>query len=229
MKTRKPITTSLVCLLLPLSALLAQETFEISDTFGTGSQGITVPLEGTQTSTGEAAWTATDNLMLTKDDEGGFVTTKDTRVYRASVPVPAQSGAILVEGTVNPVTGAERPNWAAIGLGTDGTNFTWEHGIFLLIDCRGNYECAVNVPEKGIVRLKRDKIPDLEEGKPVPLSIEYNPASGILKMTVNGIEVILDKPLESDQKPRVECAGFSGFGQKPGSLVINQFRTLEIK
>ncbi len=227
MKSHRPLVTLLVGLLIPLGILHGEGAFEVSDTFVSGSQGETVPLEGSETSAGAASWTATDNVLLAKDEAGGFVTTKNTNVYRASVPVPTVNGSLIVEGTVNPVDGIDRPNWVAIGLGTDGTNFTWEQGIFLLVDSRGNYEGAVNVPEKGIVRLKRDKVPDLEDGKPVTLLIDYSPTTGVLDMSVNGVEVIIDKTLEEDQRPKVDCAGFSGFGQKSGSLVTNQFRVSE--
>lgn len=224
MKNRTLLPLILGCVLLPATILTAQEAFEISDTFTTGSPGTMVPLEGTTSATGGVSWTATGNVQLTKDDTAGFVTTKDTRVYRAHLPLPASQGTITVEGTVNPASGNDRANWAGIGLGAVNTNFTWENGIFLLVDSNGSFEGAVNVSGKGIARLKREKVPDYEEGKPVQLAIEYDPSSGTVNMSVNGTPVLIGRALEAEQKPRVECAGFSGFGQKSGSSVITQFR-----
>lgn len=224
MKKRILLPIFLSFTLLPANLLLAQESFDISDTFETGSPGMAVPLEGTATAAGGASWTATKNVQIKKDDTASFVTTADTRVYCASVPLPSPKGTVTVEGTVNPVPGTDRSNWAAIGLGAPNGSFTWEQGLFLLVDSAGSYEAAVNVPGKGHSRLQRGKIPDLEEGSPVRLSFEYDPASGTVNASVNGVPVMMGKVLEDAQKPRLDCAGFSGFSQKPGSLVINQFR-----
>lgn len=224
MKNRIPLPIFLGCMLLPVCFLHAQEGFEISDTFETGSPGMVVPLEGTATAIGGASWTASKNVQIKRDDDASYVTTADTRVYCASVPLPSPKGTVTVEGTVNPVSGADRSNWAAIGLGAPNGSFTWEQGLFLLVDSAGSYEAAVNVPGKGHARLQRGKVPDLEEGSPVRIALEYDPSSGTVNASVNGVPVMSGKVLENDQKPRLDCAGFSGFSQKPGSLVINQFR-----
>ena len=229
MKKRTTILALLSAILTPATMLIAQTPFDIEDTFQSGSQGTPSPLEGSQTSAGGATWTATKNVLLNKDGEQGYITTADSRVYRANVPLPSKTGSITVSGVVKPDEGAERKNWVGIGLCANNMNFTWEQGLLLMVDSGGSFEAMANTPSKGLVRLKRDKIPDYEEGKPVKLAVEYDPAGGTVTFSVNDVPVLAAKALEDDQKPLVECAGFSGFAPKPGSPTVFRFRAFTPK
>ena len=224
MKKRTTILALLLAILNPATMLFAQTPFDIGDTFQGGSPGTTIPLDGSPTSAGGATWAATKNVLLKKDGEQGYITTSDSRVYRANVPLPPKPGLITVSGEVKPDEGADRKNWAGIGLGANNMNFTWEQGLLLMVDSGGSFEAMANTPSKGLVRLKREKIPDYEEGKPVKLAIEYDPVGGITTFSVNDIPVLAGKALEGDQRPQVECAGFSGFAPKPGSPTVFRFR-----
>ncbi|AHF94735.1 hypothetical protein OPIT5_24370 [Opitutaceae bacterium TAV5] len=210
-------------------ALLAASTPFFGTTFATTTAK---PLNGTgpdQPADSAGAWIASPNLELHSEDGRGFVSVKNAGSFIGKVALPSDTtpATIVVEAALKAVSATGSQCWVGLGLGnppTDKVNSTWSQGgLLLLLNTKGEIECHLSGAK--LILLKRVRVPGYDPEKPTTLRLSYNAAQQTLSASANETVVVSEYELANhDFTPDAKFAGISGYGQKPGTDLVNSFK-----
>lgn len=188
-------------------------------------------LNGTRISDAAAGpWQATDNLVFTRFGSAGGVTNNNGTNFYARAPLPLAKRRIEI--SVDAKTG-ERLNkdaWLAVGFGPnpESFKFTWNGGVFLLLTPSGGYQGLANFGgESGPINLGVGQLDDFSADKFTQLTLIYDQEANTVTAKLNGRAVITDFHLSGRGfVPKLSVGGFSGYGQKNGTVAFKNFRVV---
>lgn len=175
-------------------------------------------------------WQATDNLIFTRFGSAGGVTNNNgTNFYaRALLPTAKRRVEISVEAKTG--ERIHKDAWLAVGFGPNPQNFryTWNGGVFLLLTPSGGYQGLANFgSESGTINLGTGQLADFSADNFTRLTLIYDVVANTVTAKLNGQVVIADfKLLGRGFRPELSVGGFSGFGQKNGTVCFKNFRVV---
>lgn len=188
-------------------------------------------LHGTRPSGAPVAWQATANLVFIKADGKGAASPTGAHSFAAHVPLPpSTSGRLTVEATLKAVTQSGKQDWVALGFGnptaSEKSAVRWPEGVFVLLRPNGGYTLFLSPDGEldRLIPLKNGVLPDALS-KPVPVRLVYDFGLETLGLWIDGKPIVKDYELANrNYTPRVTAAGFSGFGQQPGTASVTAFK-----
>lgn len=211
--------------LISSAAVLSSASFLLALNIDANFSGTTAPgtsLEGLPV--GELQWTATPTLQWS---DGG-VSFDSPKAGVAKVPLDDDWSTLTIKASLWPRTseGGEQ-TWLAIGAGNpaeDRTDITWSHGVFVLLNSDGFYECFYSPGDGKLQILSKGRIPDFQRE-------DFNEAELVYRRQKNTLSVILNGELCAEDltipatpaEIEARWAGFSGGNQPPNLPGVSEF------
>ena len=221
----------LLCLLLAFVCFATADSraeIVISDAFSDGTIA-GQPLNKRRVEQGDEIWEAAGDLIILRDGDRGFASVRTLGSLVARLPVPKKAKILTMEGSLRAAPGTDKMSWVAIGLGNPSLNpisITWPEGVFVLLNTSGEFECHYNPGGSGakLRRLKSGKVAGFDVAKPTSFLVRLDREFLTLDVEVNRV-VVLDHYELANVAPSLapSFAGFSGYGQKPGTDIISRF------
>lgn len=223
-------TTSLVSLLaLAVASAPVIHAAQFTDSFANGTAN-GVDLHMRRMSGGSEIWEATNNLIVVRDGGRGFASVRTVGAFVARIPVPPRARVLTLEGDLRAVSGTDKACWTAIGVGNPALNpitMLWPGGVFVLLNTRGEYEChySPSGTSPKLQRIKMGRVAGIDPSKPTPFVMRVDTEAHTLTVEVNKQVVVDNYELANlgDYALHPHFAGFSGYGQAPGTDVISRF------